>query len=338
MQILATLICFVVCHAGPVDHFLPFSKALAERGHEVKILASGPAASKLERYGAEYDTIEGESAEDVALKCADASVVVTDVGHLFALHLQEALPTRHYSYYDNPEPYIPGGYSEVAAQVMEASEKVLFANANLAETMDLSVPCEGIGFYPRQQVEKVKQLREQPNRRERFFAKWGVVDLGQKVLVYFGGNNETYFDEAFPAFLSILRESSLSNVIIVLQQHPGAEKENFDKVVFEKEEMPFPLIVSDFNSSEIQAVADIALYYQTSMGPQFILSGIPTIQVGHKRYDDVLVRNGLAPSVSNVEEFFDAINTAECVDQEILFEKLGLKEEWYDRLEESLFH
>ncbi len=55
-------------------------------------------------------------------------------------------------------------------------------------------------------------------------------------------------------------------------------------------------------------MADAAFYYQTSMGPQFVLAGIPTVQIAHETYQDILVKNKLSPSVTDVEQFLDVLD------------------------------
>ena len=178
-----------------------------------------------------------------------------------------------------------------------------------------------------------------------------MVDTGQKVLVYFGGNNEEYFSKALPAFLSLLEEgmkqSDFAHLVIVIQQHPGAKSKNFDgNLVSEwiskqsKDERTPRIIISDFTSDEAQTIADGALYYQTSMGPQFVLAGIPTIQVGHETFEDILVRNQLCSSVTNVDQFISVMEGLTHQKKEIprgvILEGLGIKANWLQTLEEAI--
>lgn len=170
-------------------------------------------------------------------------------------------------------------------------------------------------------------------------------------MVYFGGNNEEYFTKAFPAFLDLLEEgmvqANFSNLVIVIQQHPGAKKENFDgnKVSAwmskQNETLKVPkIIISDFSSDEAQIVADGALYYQTSMGPQFVLAGIPTIQIGHETFQDILVRNQLSPSVTNVGQLINVIDGLthqnKQIPKEIILKGLGIKANWLENLEQAM--
>lgn len=362
MSFLAAAISFVVCHGGPADHFAAFAENLAKDGEEIEIYASGPALKKMEdhsiavKFPFSIDKEEDALAEQIAKSCSTAKVVVTDVGHPFDIKIQKALAlyapqVLRIAYYDNPEPYVPGGYSSVAAEVMQAAQKVLFANSKLAQAAIFQFPGQeidlggrkkvGVGYYPIHEAEKIAQRRseEKPSLRQTVFQKNGLIDKGQKVLVYFGGNNEEYFSKALPAFLSLLEQADFSNLVVVLQQHPGAKAKNIDKSLVEgwTRKHPTPkIIISDFHSNDAQTVADGALYYQTSMGPQFVLAGIPTIQIGHETYDDILVRNKLSPSVTKVDQLVSIIGslnqTKKEVPREAVFEGLGLKNDWLQTL------
>lgn len=375
---LATAVCLVVCHSGPADHFATFVEHLPPDS-AIEIYASGPALKKLQERAIVVKhpfSIEALSPEEeealatqIAKTCSAAKVVLTDVGHPFDIKVQKAL-ARHAShvtrlaYYDNPEAYVPGGYSSIAFEVMQAAQGVLFANATLSETSLFQAPGKaidlshqkkvGVGYYPLQQAEKIAKKREKEKTllRQALFAKRGLTDKGERVLVYLGGNNETYFSQALPAFLSLLeqgmKKSDFSHLVIVFQQHPGAKAKNTDGHLVQAwlhEHSQDPraprLFLSDLHSEEAQAVADAALYYQTSMGPQLVLAGIPTIQIGHETYEDVLVRNGLSTPVTTVDQLIQVIDTLGQKQQEIspqaLLESLGIKKEWLHLLEMALF-
>lgn len=133
-------ICFIVCHGGPAEHFAAFVEGLSARGKRVEVYASGPAVKKLQERNIVHHPfwVDGLSAEEqdvlakqIAQTCRAASLVITDVGHPFDLKIHEALareiiPIKHFAYYDNPEPYVPGGYSKIAAKVMLAADAVYF--------------------------------------------------------------------------------------------------------------------------------------------------------------------------------------------------------------------
>lgn len=378
MSFLATAaaVCFISCHGGPADHFATFAEALSRKVGPIEICASGPALEKFQERGIEVKTPfsldslsteeEDHLAEKIAKVCSSASVIITDVGHAFDIKIQKALAAQaphayRYAYYDNPEPYVPGGYSAVAAQVMRAAHGILFANSHFAKMplfeepgkeIDLSSHKKvGIGYYPIHQAEKMAQRRaaEQLSLRRSIFSKNGWIDSGQKIWVYFGGNNEEYFTKALPAFLNLLEEgmekADFTPLVIVIQQHPGAKGKNIDgKRVLawidqhKESKRACQMILSDFSSNEAQILADVALYYQTSMGPQFVLAGIPTVQIGHKTFEDILVRSGLSPSVTNVHELLSvrkALPNKE-IPKERVLEELGIKLDWPQILEKEL--
>lgn len=369
----ATIICFIACHGGPADHFTTFAEHLVKNGYQVQIYATGPALKKFQDRQIKMITpfyleniSEENRAMEIAKKCCKASVVITDVGHSFDIALQNALSkyassTLRLAYYDNPEPYVPGGYSSIAAKVMLAAEGVLFANTNLVEAPLYQTPSEeicldsakriGLGYYPISQAEKIAKRRKSDREqlRTEFFSSHSLKD--PKVLVYIGGNNDEYFHQAFPAFLQFLTKATqlkdLSNFVVLLQQHPGAKERNLDanEVVKwldknGKDPKAPRFFISEFNSDEAQVVADGLLYYQTSMGPQFVLAGIPTIQVGHKIYKDILVTNDLCSTATDANQLVSAISNLQ-PDKEIettqtIKKGLGIRSDWADRLEKAI--
>lgn len=372
----ATL-CFIACHGGAADHFSTYAEVLVKKGYEVQIHATGPALKKFQERSIEVKSafsLDNLAADDedrlaaaIAKTCSAASMIITDAGHGFDVKIQKALSihapgSRRFAYYDNPEPFVPGGYSSTAAEVIEVAEGVLFANDTLKKTKMYSAPGKeidftgkeryGIGYYPLGQAEKIahKRKSEHKTARAEFFLKNGLEERGQKVLVYFGGNNEEYFTKAFPAFLSFLGEASklvdLENTVIVLQQHPGAKAKNWDGLRVQEwlkqnggeARMP-KIVISDFSSDVAQVLADAAFYYQTSMGPQFVLEGIPTIQIGHETYEDILVRNHLAPTVTGPEglvQVIESLDTMGKMPQDALLSSLGIKENWPEILETTI--
>lgn len=156
----------------------------------------------------------------------------------------------------------------------------------------------GIGYYPMNQAEKIieKRTTDHDAVHSAFLIKNRLEDKGQKIFVYFGGNNEEYFLKKFPAFLSYLTEAAkqidLKHIVIVIQQHPGAKVKNLDGQQLEsclkqfKGQLEMPkVLLSDFSSDHALLLADIALYYQTSMSALFALAKIPTVQIGHEVYE-----------------------------------------------------
>ncbi len=372
MSLTTAAVCLIACHGGPADHFATFAENLIRDGYQVEIYASGPALKKFQErnmsvamsFNADNLTNaqETELAAQIAQRCTKAAAVLTDVGHHFDIALQHALAeiapeVLSAAFYDNPEPYVPGGYSSIAAQVMLLAKRVLFANANLARealfqepNKEIILPFKerfGIGYYPVAQADRIAARRaaDHDRMRKELFSKHGIEERGQKALVYFGGNNEEYFTKAFPAFLTFLSEgmklADLSKFVIVLQQHPGAKGKNIDRMQLEAwikecgDAKGAPtIVISDQSSDEMQVVADGALFYQTSMGPLFALAGIPTLQVGHETFKDVLVRGGLCQSVTNASDFVKAASALKSVpvteeQRRIIFKSLGIKEDWF---------
>jgi len=77
------------------------------------------------------------------------------------------------------------------------------------------------------------------------------------------------------------------------------------------------------------------------MGPQFILAGIPMVQVGHNTYEDILVKNNLCPSVTNSSAFLSATAKIERTPQtkeqkEALFKSLGIRADWLNTFEQLI--
>lgn len=378
-------VCFIACHDGPASHFATYAEVLKERGYDIHIHATGPALNRFKARGVEVHSpfsLDNLSPQDedslaatIAIASSTAHVIITDLGHLFDVKLHKALHvhaanTLRFAYYDNPEPFVPGEYSPIAAEVIKVAENFLFPNANLAEATIYRMPGEeidftgknrfGLGYYPVSQAKKMAEKRKSDHQKVRaeFLLNHGLEDKQQKILVYFGGNNEEYFSKALPAFLSFVAQASeldqasgltdLENTIIVMQQHPSAKLKNrdgqlieawlkeFEKQADKPETIKKPkVIISYFTSDYAQVLADGAFYYQTSMSPQFILAGIPTVQIGHETYEDILVRNQLAPSVTHAEGLIQVIKTlgSQQKPHADLLNGLGIKENWADRLE-----
>ncbi len=371
MSVAAKALCIIACHGGPADHFATFVERLTEQGCPVQVCASGPALKKFEErnitvdlaFDAEVSKENFQALAQEISKACSARVVLTDVGHAFDEELQRAFAEQapqvlRLAYYDNPEPFVPGGYSDVAARVMSSAHRVLCANSLLVQDGTFPAPREkrvAIGYYPVTQAEQMVEKRRSASFwRNILFSNLQIPDEGQKILVYFGGNNTNYFNKAFPAFLQFLSQAidighDLSNFIVVLQQHPGAKAKNEDWNACEvwirkyglSPKAPRRICFSNKTSQEIMVVADAALYFQTSMGPLFALSGIPTIQVAHETYPDVLVRGGLCPSVTNAEALVKALSGIQPItvseqQKATIYKSLGIQEKWLDNLKKAL--
>ncbi len=90
----------IACHAGPASHFATFAEALEKKGYSVCLYASGPALQKYQELGIEANpfgvngTLDAHVAADLAQRCAQAAAVITDVGHPFAIVLQQELKEK----------------------------------------------------------------------------------------------------------------------------------------------------------------------------------------------------------------------------------------------------
>lgn len=373
MGITAMTICFIACHGGAANHFAEYANNLQSKGYKVEVYATGPAIDKFKGHEAfqfelndrsQYKTV----ADRLATKCNDtASVVITDLGHEFNIDLQKSIAelapqVKRIAYYDNPEAFVPGGYSDIAAKVMKEAQVVLFANSNLANEplysrADSEIHLEkqdkiGLGYYPIEEAVKIENERSSSGveKRKEFLTLNQIEDSGQQLLVYTGGNNKDYFENAFPAFLDfvthLMQKEDLSDKIIVLQQHPGAKTENLDGKLLEawkstlgRHKHAPELIISKLNTNQALVIADAVIYHQTSMGPQFVLAGIPVIQVAREPYEDILVKNELCFIANSGDDFSFALNTIKSGQFEIPSEKiqigLGLNEDWSTILEET---
>ena len=368
MSILATAICFVACHGGSADHFSVFAKQLENEGHTVQICATGPAINKF--YSCAYSDIytfsleniaEEKAADQVAEKCKEFPVVITDMGHSFDIALHKTLKQKNpdclcLAYYDNPEPWVPGGYSFIASQVSALSDKVLFANSGLAtnpiykeQDVVIDLPLDsrvGIGYYPLKKAQQIRENRtlKKNEARKQFYALHGRVDCGENLCVYVGGNNDVYFEKALPAFLDYLHTWSVhhdtSDTLLVFQQHPGAKKLNLDLAQIQKfqQESSVKLVISKLSTDEVLTFADGVLYYQTSMSPLFALAGIPAISVGHEIYPDILVRNHLCHSASNADSLVLALQeitkTKSLQLPALIQKKLGIQANYFENLKQ----
>ncbi len=369
---------FIACHGGPADHFASYAQTLIRQHHPVYVCASEFALKQFQDRGIEVSfpfSLEGLSSQQeeslaaqIAKACSIASIVITDVGHTFDIKIQTALAQyedrlRRFAYYDNPEPFVPGGYSSIAAQVMLKAQRILFANDTLSiskiyneaeKELDLGNRKRmGIGYYPITHANAIRERRknERNEIRCQVLTKIAVENRGQSIWVYFGGNNKEYFSKAFPAFLSLLSQTleqiDLTDIIILIQQHPGAKRKNLDTEQLaawlnkaEKQAKTPKVIISNFSSDEAQVVADAALYYQTSMAPQLALAEIPVIQIGHETYPDILTRNQLAFSVTSASELVCAITrlkeVKKTLPKKLIFKALGIKKDWRIALERAI--
>lgn len=348
---------FLACHPNAGGHMADFKSSLDKQGVATTFLAADKAYDAAVRRGSSsVERISSEHAKAVALRLhQSADRVIADVGSEFsALVFQEldALNSKvvKIAYYDNPEPFVPGGYSATAAAVIRAADGVLFANAALAKEtiydgdkkpLDLSAKKRhGLGYFAFEKLEEYRQQRlgeTRPTKRAEFFAKAGLEDRGQKLLVFLGGANETYEKQVLPALGEIFREASLDKSIVVLQRHPRAS--DADCELFEALPANFVLSPMDFDSALV--MADQVAYYQTSASVYFPLMGLPAIQLGHEPYEDLLIRNALcsfAGTADGLTAFLQAEKSSttapEGEELQTLYRLIGADPHWAKHLAE----
>jgi hypothetical protein len=354
---IAKAVCLIACHKETANDFAVFAENLIEKEYRVQVYASGSALKRFRSYemdAIEFDADNLSTAFELANRCSlIAAVVLTDMDHTFDIQFQEALKIQaphilRLAYYDSREPYV----SATAVKVMNTADRVLFANYRLAFNLlyktpnqRISLPLDhriGLGYYPTDEAMQLIEWRKkyQIRMRRQLFKEHSIEDTGQKVIVYFGGNNEDYFEKAFPTFLSFLKETDLSHFIFLIQQHPKTKKQKREELHLQNCPEGIPIILSNWEIDDAQIVADAAIYSQASMGPFLALANIPTIQVGHEIHTDILIRNKLCLTATTASEFIAALLTLEnknhiCNTAKIIRE-LGINNHWFEILQSSL--
>ena len=338
------MVAFVAMHSLPAEHFLIFQSLLAKNSIPTRMIVGGVAKKALGSRlpDVDMDVWEGkeikEFSNEVAKSCEFANIIFVGIGHQFAGHFLEAITELYGSlkrvilYYENPEVYVPGGYSDLAqsAVTLGRPEEVLFANKNLAKK-GVSV-CKGLervrkiglGYYPMHDVEVLKKLRAEKKVE------------ASRVFVYLGGAeaNTDYFDKALPAFIEMLSKISFleSPTTLIFRKHPRSS--GADWSIVKAFEMPGLTVVLDIDSLlNTLARADYTFYYQTSLSPLLILGGVNPIQVGHEVYREVLVDKGLIPVATSTEGLGSLLgNSMGIVDDEVVFNAIGFDPLWENNL------
>jgi hypothetical protein len=314
-MIFALIITFIVSHPGPAEHFAAFARELEDRNLDCTLIARDTALKKLENSG--LNVIQ--FSEEALQAAAKSQLIFLEVCDVRMAELPRKLgKERCVAYYDNPEKEVPGGYKDNAKKVIEAAGRVIYA-------------IEDLGYYPVEKVEEFRKMRiSQAERKEAFFRDQGIKNPeGKKAIVFFGSANSAYYEGAFPRLLEILEkvQGHLPNHLFILQRHPRSSIEAGSK-------LPSGVIVTDdkFAFDDAVALADVALYYQTSAAPQFVLAGIPTLQVAHEVNADLLIRNRVCQVATTPEEFIDCISQVSVSDPEKVSGLLGIRSDWKERL------
>ena len=374
------VVCFIVCDNGPATHFLQFARDLLDDDHlRIDIYANEFVLSifqdlqscdgiRLFHFSLDQQNTEEEQdtlANELLDNCiiSGARTIIVDIANKFDRKLQDVFnqrdmrshSIRFWCYYDNSEAYVPGGYSIQAEEMIQSSQNILFANMNLVQCKSkiFSSPSitinldgknvEGIGYYPIERAEVLRRRRA--IERETLRTKYGL-NSAEYIFLYWGGNNETYYEQAFPTFLSLLSQidaKSLENVLFIIHQHPAAKKENRDGLFFREwlsKNTHIQAVLSPLTSDEAQIVADAILYYQTSASPQFALLGLPIMQIGHEVYEDVLVKYHLCETATNSVQLIDGLNvmkeksnlTEQTHQIQLIHDAIGYTSNWLENL------
>lgn len=328
----AKTVCFLACHPNGGNHLSDYYTSLSQ-GYSAAFIgvdkgfetAERKKISPIKRLDTEKPLSEMSNEEQKKLARSTAKKVIqvathliADVGSPFTKYVFKELKALEskvikMAYHDNHEPFVPGGYTELAIQTFAHADHAVYANKTMAEDNGF-----GIGYFDFSKVDTYRLFRStqiQATKRKNLFNSFGIADKGQKLMVYLGGANKVYSEQAFPAFAKLLRESAekgvLDHAVVMLQRHPRASNE--DKEAFEALQKDFPKLTFavsplDFDSS--LAVADLVCYYQTSASLFLPLAGIPAFQVGHEPFDDTPYRHGLLKFASTVENLQGELESA----------------------------
>lgn len=320
---------FIAFHPGAKQHLQAMQSACQEEGWECTFI----------------DQKEGLEAADIATRCIGANSVVAEVGDPFCKdilsELAEVDPSvKRIIYYDNPEEYVPGGYSKtydaIANQKVDA---IFFANEHLAK-LEKRAPSYGVGYYLLEKVEDINKLQERKSElKQQFFEAHALQGDYENILLYIGGANKVYYDSAFPHFLSILlslgKDIKMQKTLVILQQHPrsGVEKLVYDDCEKVFKEKGIHLCLSTSPILEVAAFATTTLYYQTSLAPCLALAGIPLIQIGHESYEDCLVKSKMVPFIHTKEQLLSVLSQDQKnnYDPALILKNVGYNANWKKR-------
>ncbi|CAF3378763.1 unnamed protein product [Rotaria socialis] len=380
------LVCFIVCDNGPAAHFIEFTQHLVANGKlRVDIYASESVRAKFKdlslsdevtlfhfKLGGLTNKQEQSLALEIIKNCfiREAKQIIVDIANEFNIKLHAAFDkldlmscnSRFWCYYDNPEQYVPGGYSIRSGEMIKSSRNILFANINLVERESkiFSLPnvqinlknknIRGIGYYPIEIAEELHQRRQIERNLLRKKYGWNNIKY---LFIYFGGNNQVYYEQAFPIFLSFL-SSSIDNqfckdILFLVHQHPAAKLENRDGLLLQQwliNNRSSQVMLSSLTSDEAQLLADGILYHQTSMAPQFALIGLPVMQVTHQIYEDSLVKHNLCEIATNSIEFSNGLKLLKEKSQssnfiehkKLIYDAIGYRFDWVQNLENIILN
>ena len=306
------MILFLSHHLNVASHFNQYAKVLQKHEIPYKVITDTSVSEQYETDLKDviYIDIETFDLNELKESINDNDTIISGSNSPYWKDLYQLLSIekpyiKKYVYYDNPERFVPGGYSEKAEEIFSFCEGIIFSNTNhvisgvenkngklISNDAHLKY---GTGYYPLHIANLIKDKRTSNH-------------TDKKILVYTGGANNQYYFEAFPHFLSLLEncKSNLENFTIILQQHPRSIKEgNIDGKllsIFKRNNPNIDIRISNTTTIDTLSIADAVLYHQTSMAPQFIFADIEKVgQIGLHKYVDTLVETG-TPSITSTEE------------------------------------
>lgn len=334
---------FITLHSLPAEHFVCFENVYKDVLPTYMIF--GDVAKRALKDRPPYfdldslDKTDMEAfADEVARICDCAQIIFVSIGHASSGYIIKALretygdTKRLIVYYDNPEAFVPGGYSEVAEAAIAFGQpkEILFANKNLARAdVEIFKGVEGVkktglGFYAMEQVEALKAMRVGKEKSE------------GRVFLYLGGSetNTEYMEKALPAFIEMLRGMSFEEepTTLYFRGHPRSSGVDFAAV----EAIAKPgltVLKAPKDLLESLAIADYALYYQTSLSPLLVLGGIQAIQVGHEVYRETLVDKRIIPVAKTFSELEEILKRApDAYSERAIYDVIGYDPAWKENL------
>ncbi len=359
-------VCFFSCHPAPANQFIDLSTIAKEAGATCVYIAGGESSYKIlspHSKDTHFFSIDSEldlTASKIADLISTCDILITDLPNPFTQLVVSNLKGRASAvklvgYYDNPETFVPGGYSKQVGKVVQYLDAIFFRNglheampifSELGCAMDLDA-VKKVGIYyssiPKE-VERMKvQRQDRFLQRKRFFEHQKLSDRGQQLVLISGGANSVFYHETIPHFLHLLEESIKSGLLpdstIVYQQHGRAKTEDGNpdgkQILAWKASFLDPFsgpkpefVFSHLPFNDAVVLSDFILYHQTSDNAKFYLLGIPTLQVSKEPYPDLLIRNGLIECASTPEILTHVWNQAKKdpspkIHKDVVYKEMG---------------
>jgi hypothetical protein len=141
-------------------------------------------------------------------------------------------------------------------------------------------------------------------------------------------------NKAFPAFLEMIQKMNFEEVptTIVFRGHPRSSGKDFRELqAISKPGLTVLPAPTDLLTS--LALADYALYYQTSLSPLLLLGGVNPIQVGHEVYHETLVDKGIVPVATTFEALDEIVNHSfNSPSDKVVYDAIGYDLKWEETL------